>query len=105
MAKAVQVVILAREAGLELELSDVPVESLVPAELESGTPAEFLQQLSQFDDDMAKRAKAAADKVHPLRLLAELLKTSSSAACSSCLLRHSQTPGSKPVYCVYRVRI
>lgn len=55
--------ILAREAGLELELDDVPVSSLVPAELEAGTPDEFLQKLDQFDDDMASKAKAAAEKV------------------------------------------
>ena len=58
-----QVVILAREAGLELELDDVPVTSLVPAELEAGTSTEFLEKLAQFDDDIASKAKAAADKV------------------------------------------
>ena len=61
-----QVVILAREAGLDLELSDVPVSSLVPAELESGSSAAFLEKLSQFDDSMAQQAQAAADKVLPL---------------------------------------
>ena len=30
-----KVVILARECGLDLELSDIPVQSLVPAELEN----------------------------------------------------------------------
>lgn len=58
--------ILAREAGLELELSDVPVSSLVPAELESGTSANFMEKLSEFDNSMAQRAQAAADKVCPL---------------------------------------
>ena len=61
-----QVVILAREAGLELELGDVPVSSLVPTQLEGGAPADFMQKLSQFDGDMAQRAQAAADKARRL---------------------------------------
>merc|ERR1711908_80686 len=35
-----KVVIVAREVGLELEMDDVPVDSLVPAELESWEPKE-----------------------------------------------------------------
>jgi bifunctional aspartokinase / homoserine dehydrogenase 1 len=62
---ASQVVILAREAGLELELEDVPVASLVPKALQSGTPAEFIEQLSNFDSEIAEKAKAAAVKVRP----------------------------------------
>lgn len=68
-----QVVILAREAGLELELSDVPVASLVPAGLETGTPAEFLQKLDQFDGDIAEQSKAAAEKVPLLLFLVHLI--------------------------------
>lgn len=57
-----KVVILAREAGLELELSDVSVESLVPASLASPdlSPADFMAGLPAHDAEMAARLAAAA---------------------------------------------
>ncbi|KAL2499134.1 Bifunctional aspartokinase/homoserine dehydrogenase 2 [Abeliophyllum distichum] len=54
------VIILARESGLKLELSDIPVQSLVPESLKaSGSAEEFLLQLPQFDEDMAERRQEA----------------------------------------------
>jgi aspartokinase/homoserine dehydrogenase 1 len=44
-----KVVILAREMGLRLELSDVDLEGLVPAELRGGSVDEFLARLSEHD--------------------------------------------------------
>jgi len=58
-----QVVILGREAGLGIELDDVPVASLVPKQLEDVSVDEYMQKLSDSDRDMDARAKAAADKV------------------------------------------
>lgn len=59
-----QVVILAREAGLDIELEDVPIMSLVPEALQSVASAdEFMQRLPEFDTEMAARAKKAADQV------------------------------------------
>lgn len=58
-------VILGREAGLSIELDDVPVSSLVPQDLQDVSVDEYMQKLSEHDDDMAVRAKAAADKVSP----------------------------------------
>ncbi|ERN01374.1 hypothetical protein AMTRI_Chr03g53980 [Amborella trichopoda] len=58
-----KVIILARESGLKLELSDIPVESLVPAPLrESASIEEFMQQLPKFDGEIAKR-RADAEAV------------------------------------------
>jgi len=54
-----KLVILAREAGMELELDAVEVESLVPAELESGSVAEFLERCSSMDAAMQDRFEAA----------------------------------------------
>ncbi|KAL2467562.1 Bifunctional aspartokinase/homoserine dehydrogenase 2 [Forsythia ovata] len=55
-----KVIILARESGLKLELSDIPVQSLVPEPLKaSGSAEEFLLQLPQFDEDMAERRQEA----------------------------------------------
>ncbi|KAL6838984.1 hypothetical protein ACP4OV_031211 [Aristida adscensionis] len=59
------VIILARESGLKLELSDIPVRSLVPEELASCSSAdEFMQKLSSFDQDWARQhgdAEAAGE--------------------------------------------
>ncbi|CAA0809832.1 Bifunctional aspartokinase/homoserine dehydrogenase 2- chloroplastic [Striga hermonthica] len=55
-----KVIILARESGLKLELSDIPVQSLVPDPLKGCTSAEeFMQQLPQYDQDMAKQRQEA----------------------------------------------
>ena len=43
MDVARKVVILARECGLKLELSDVEIESLVPAPLQEASSAEAFQ--------------------------------------------------------------
>lgn len=68
MDVARKVTILGREAGLKLEVSDVPIMSLVPDALVSGcSPDEFMQRLPEFDADMAKRAKDAAEQGMLLR--------------------------------------
>ncbi len=62
MDVARKLVILAREMGVEVELSDVEVESLVPASAaDAATPEEFLERLRAHDDEMAARVKAARD--------------------------------------------
>ncbi|KAH9623594.1 hypothetical protein KSS87_017318 [Heliosperma pusillum] len=63
-----KVIILARECGLKLELSDIPSESLVPEPLRSTSSAEeFMQQLPQFDQDWAKKLQAAEEAGEVLR--------------------------------------
>ncbi|XP_010273647.1 PREDICTED: bifunctional aspartokinase/homoserine dehydrogenase 1, chloroplastic-like [Nelumbo nucifera] len=55
-----KVIILARESGLKLELEDIPVQSLVPEPLRASASAEeFMQQLPQFDQQMAKNRQDA----------------------------------------------
>ncbi|XP_072962925.1 bifunctional aspartokinase/homoserine dehydrogenase 1, chloroplastic-like [Typha angustifolia] len=55
-----KVIILARESGLKLELSDIPVQSLVPEPLRACSSAEeFMQQLPSFDKDLAKERNDA----------------------------------------------
>jgi len=64
-----KVTILARACGIEVELDDVPVSSLVPDALESWAPADgevladaFIQQMAAFDDEKADLiAKADAN--------------------------------------------
>ncbi|XP_059297333.1 bifunctional aspartokinase/homoserine dehydrogenase, chloroplastic-like isoform X1 [Lycium ferocissimum] len=63
-----KVIILARESGLKLELSDIPVQSLVPEPLRaSASPEEFMQQLPQFDEQMSMQRQVAGDAGEVLR--------------------------------------
>lgn len=55
-----QVTILARECGLDLELSDIPVESLVPEPLRAvASSADYMARLPDFDADMGSRLEEA----------------------------------------------
>ncbi|XP_004502255.1 bifunctional aspartokinase/homoserine dehydrogenase 2, chloroplastic-like isoform X1 [Cicer arietinum] len=55
-----KVIILARESGLKLELSDIPIENLVPGPLSACASAqEFMQKLPQFDQEFTKKQEDA----------------------------------------------
>ncbi|XP_057501511.1 LOW QUALITY PROTEIN: bifunctional aspartokinase/homoserine dehydrogenase, chloroplastic-like [Actinidia eriantha] len=63
-----KVIILARESGLQLELSDIHIDSLVPESLkDSASGEEFLQQLPLYDREMAKKRQDADDAGEVLR--------------------------------------
>lgn len=56
MDVARKAVILGRLSGLKgVELDDMEIESLVPESLRDCSVEEFLEKLSEHDDDMAKR--------------------------------------------------
>ncbi|MBA0852705.1 hypothetical protein Goshw_008639 [Gossypium schwendimanii] len=59
-----KVIILARESGLKLELSDIPVQTLVPEPLRvraTASAEEFMKQLPEFDKDLAKERQDAEE--------------------------------------------
>jgi len=62
-----KLIILGREMGLDLELKDVRVESLVPAELAHGPIEEFMIELPRYDGAMAERLAAARERGKVLR--------------------------------------
>ncbi|XP_068641456.1 bifunctional aspartokinase/homoserine dehydrogenase 1, chloroplastic-like [Aristolochia californica] len=64
-----KVVILARECGIKLELSDIiPYDSLVPEPLRmSASAEEFMQQLPKFDEDMTIKQQEAEARGEVLR--------------------------------------
>ncbi|XP_020590374.1 bifunctional aspartokinase/homoserine dehydrogenase 1, chloroplastic-like [Phalaenopsis equestris] len=63
-----KVIILARESDLKLELSDIPVQNLVPEQLRDCSSAEeFLQKLPTFDDGFAKERNDAETEGEVLR--------------------------------------
>lgn len=72
MDVARKAVILAREAGLDLELADIEVESLVPAALAGASVDEFLDRLADFDAPMAAQIQAAANDGQVLRYVADV---------------------------------
>jgi aspartokinase/homoserine dehydrogenase 1 len=65
-------VILAREAGLDLELDAIAVESLVPNALGNAPVDEFLERLPDFDAPMAERVAAAKRAGKVLRYVADI---------------------------------
>jgi bifunctional aspartokinase / homoserine dehydrogenase 1 len=65
-------VILAREAGLTVEMSDIAVESLVPAALANASVDEFMKRLPDFDAPMAERVAKAKKDGKVLRYVASI---------------------------------
>jgi aspartokinase/homoserine dehydrogenase 1 len=72
MDVARKLVILAREAGCELSLEDVEIESLVPAALRHVSREEFLARLVELDAPLQTRLAQAKNQGRALRYLARL---------------------------------
>ncbi|MFT3728811.1 MAG: bifunctional aspartate kinase/homoserine dehydrogenase I [Terricaulis sp.] len=62
-----KLIILAREMGLKLELSDVKVESLAPEELKDVDAETFMARLPEFDSAMRNRFERAKAQGKTLR--------------------------------------
>lgn len=67
-----KLVILARQAGLELSLDDVEVQSLVPPELADVDAVALMQRLDELDEPMARRLAEADACNGVLRYVARL---------------------------------
>jgi aspartokinase/homoserine dehydrogenase 1 len=67
-----KLVILAREAGVDLDLADVDIESLVPPPLRAGGADAFLQRLEELDAAIAQRHAQAQRNGCVLRHVARL---------------------------------
>jgi aspartokinase/homoserine dehydrogenase 1 len=78
--------ILARELGMRIELSDIDIESLVPGELDSGTPEEFLVALSAYDASMLERLNDARSRGEVLRYVGRIDIPNGSASVRLCSL-------------------
>lgn len=69
MDVARKTVILAREIGFTVELSDMEVESLVPSQLRDISREEFLSRLEELDDEMLSRYRTAEKEGKVLRYI------------------------------------
>lgn len=67
-----KVVILGREMGLDIELKDVALESLVPEALRQCSVEEYLKRLPEFDAQMKQRLEAAQGRNQVLRYIGSL---------------------------------
>ncbi|MGB6450672.1 MAG: bifunctional aspartate kinase/homoserine dehydrogenase I, partial [Steroidobacteraceae bacterium] len=67
-----KLIILGREIGLALELSDVSIESLVPSGLDDGSIEEFMNGLPRYDAAMLDRLRGAQARGKVLRYVGRL---------------------------------
>ena len=65
-----KLIILAREAGYDIEPEQVRVESLVPAQAQSGSLEAFFENSSVINEQMAQRLAAANEMDMVLRYIA-----------------------------------
>ena len=72
MDVARKLVILAREMGMRLELADVALEGLIPPQLSTCPPDEFMARLGELDAPMLARLESARAAGKVLRYVAAL---------------------------------
>ncbi len=90
MDVARKLIILGREMGLELELEDVDVESLVPPSLAKCDVEEFLLRLPEFDAQIQERYRRANAEGQVLRYVGRL--NAQGKATVGCLALDARHP-------------
>lgn len=89
-----KVLIIARESGLELELDDIELESILPAELAQIGDAElFMRRLPELDEVIGERVKAAEENGQALKYIAKI-------SDGKCLVSIESVNSDHPLYAV-----
>jgi aspartokinase/homoserine dehydrogenase 1 len=69
-----KLLIMAREAGIPLELSDISIEPVLPASFDaSGSVSEFMKNLVNIDDEFSQRVKNAQEEGKVLRYIGNIV--------------------------------
>jgi bifunctional aspartokinase / homoserine dehydrogenase 1 len=86
-----KLLILARESGLQLELNQIKVEPVLPAEYSQGSIDEFMSKLPQLDAQFKEKSEQAAKDGKVLRYIGSIDK-------DQCIVKIAAVDANDPLY-------